>query len=577
MKLTLVYFLIFLKNSQAESPLEIISKFYQEFDIYTLLIFTNNGTRELLQDFQQPQLVIAGEDGGNGTFKDLRQTQGERVLSFVSLDDMEFSYLEEVFKPVLVNLHLANIIFYTNGNWSTEEEDGGEEQWLWLFEWCWQQGFWHVLLASGGAEVENKYLSMDSIPQMKMKSVSLEEYFEMKRNRVVDLQGYPIKVAVGNNPPRVTAFFDEEENLQLGGFYGNTILMFTEANATLEYIIMPNMSQYSILSCIESIVTQTLDICSDAILFGTGVETTRPQIIVTSRLVVPFDRPLENYNYFRMPFTEEVWILIAITFVSTLILLMLVEYKEYGELRIINSLFTTFQGIICAGFSVEHFSLPYHYGVESILIFSGFMLSNYYLAILSALLLTKIYKHEIDSIADVISHNLTIVTTGFQQYVLEITDAPAEIRRQTVLFTEEEAVANMRALNPEYVYFGIDAEVDFLLYQQKFLLRPRMKKLGQEAVTTDIGEIPMRFYWPLHDHLMSFMENMFCSGLIMYRQLETFEEGIRRGDIAFIPNEDLSVEPLSLEYFVMCGLILAAGAKDSTTKPPTNRPTSQPM
>ncbi|XP_073828934.1 uncharacterized protein [Musca autumnalis] len=454
-----------------ESPLEIVEKFYEEFDIYTLLIFANNGTRGILQDFQQPQLVIGGEGGEDDSgvnetlFSDLRRTQGERVLSFISLGGIELSYLEEVFKPTLLNLHLANVIFYSNASWlEGVGEDEAIDEWQWLFEWCWQQGFWHVILVGSGEK--QQYLSMESIPEMQIKAVTLVQYFAMRRHRIVNLQGYPVRVAVGNNPPRVVAFFDEEENLQLGGFYGNTILMFGEAyNSTLDH------------------------------------------------LVVPFDRPLENYNYFRMPFTEEVWILIAITFLCTLVLLMLVEYKEYGELRLINSLFTTFQSMICSGFSVEHFSQYYHYGVESILIFSGFMLSNFYLAVLSALLLTKIYKHEIDSIADVIRHNLTIVTTEFQQYVLEVTDAPQEIRRQTIVLSEKEAVANMRQLNPEY----------------KFLSRPRMKKLDQEAVTTDIGEVPMRSYWPLRDHLTSFMENMF------------------------------SVEPLSLEYFVMCGLILAGG------------------
>lgn len=70
------------------------------------------------------------------------------------------------------------------------------------------------------------------------------------------------------------------------------------------------MSHSSILSCIEYIREHQADICSDAILYGTGIETTRPFCIVTSGLMVPFDTPLEMYNYFRTPFTNIVWLII---------------------------------------------------------------------------------------------------------------------------------------------------------------------------------------------------------------------------------------------------------------------------
>ncbi|XP_061402685.1 uncharacterized protein LOC133338533 [Musca vetustissima] len=460
MKFILVFIIIiFVKDAQPNSINQVIDQIQNELDIYTLLLFVNQETFDVLESPNLPQLVI----GGNETAKDLRRSQGQRVLSFIRLDVFGLEDLNEFIKPSLLNLHLADVLFYTN---STELE---EDEWHWLFQWCWTEGFWRVLLMNA-AEM---YLTMDSIPEMNIKSVNLNDYIVMRKNRVVNLQGYPVKVAVGSKPPRVNAFFDEEGNLQLGGYYGHIVSMFiSRFNATMDYVIMPNMSSYSILSCIESILEQTSDICSDAILFGNGIETTRPLHVVSSHLVVPFDKPLENYNYFRKPFTIDVWICIAISFISTIVLLILIEYKEY----------------------VWNICHPY-------------------------------------------------ITMVLRQFV----------------FTEEEAVRNMQLLNTDYVYFGINAETDFFLYQQKYLSRPRMKKLEDEAVTTDIGEIPMRAYWPLQDLLMSHMENIFASGITMYLETETFEEGIRQGDISFIPNRDLYVEPLSLEYFVLCGLLLAGG------------------
>ncbi|XP_073838222.1 uncharacterized protein isoform X2 [Musca autumnalis] len=431
MKFALLFIsVIFTKNIQTETVFEIINQLHEEFEIYTILEFVNNETSDILPNLKLPHLII-----GNETATKLRESQGERVLSFVRIDVIHLTDLEAFIKPSLVNLHLGEILFYTNSTWSDEDE------WQWLFEWCWNEGFWRVLLMNNAEQ----YLTMDCIPEMKIKTVTLEAFFAMRRHPIVNLQGYTVKVALGHNPPRVSAFYDDDGVLQVGGFYGHIVNMFiAQFNATVDYVLMPNMSTYSVLSCIESILEQTSDICSDAILFGNGIETTRPLHVVSSHLVVPFDKPLENYHYFRKPFATDVWICIAVTFISTIVLLVLVEYKEYGRFRLVNSILTTFSSFLCASFSVEHFSPAYHYGLETILIFSGFMISNFYLAVLSALLLTKIYEREIESIQDVLTHNLTILTTEFQQYVLEVTKASPQIRRQTITVSEEEAVSNMQ-------------------------------------------------------------------------------------------------------------------------------------
>ncbi|XP_073828932.1 uncharacterized protein [Musca autumnalis] len=525
MKLLLLHTLLLLFGRQTvtESLTQVLQTFQQKLDIYTLLVFGGNGTFDFWENspgiIQQPRVII-GHEVANA----LRESQGERILSFINLDTNYMDYLEEILKPSLLFLHLQDILFYTNTTWIPE----GEE-WLWLFEWLWQQGFWR-------------------------------DYLEMRQVKISDFQGYTVKAAVGNNPPRVNAFFGDQNELQVSGFYGNTIEIFAKMyNITLEYVIMPNMSHYSILDCIQSVTDHVADVCTDAILWGTGIETTRPMYIVFSHLMVPYDEPLEKFEYFRMSFTRQVWFVIFITFLCTLMLLMLVEYKEYRRLSLINNLLTTFSSFICASFRLEHLSQNYRYGLETILIFSGFMISNYYLSILSSILLTKIYRREINSVEDVVSHNFSILTTDFQQWVLEVTDASPIIRKQTIVVSEEFAVENQRLLNPEFIYFGLDEELDFFLYQQKYLSHPRLKKLANEAVTTDIGEIPMRSYWPLRDILDNLWINLFDTGIYPRLYEEAFREGIHLKLIAFVPNEDLSVEPLSLEYFVLCGLILVAG------------------
>lgn len=550
MRLSFVILLISLTDTQTENPEEILNKLSVELDIRTILIFVSkNASTERWPKSENlllpPQLVLTDE---NAT--DLRGSQGERVLSLVLLDNIEETYLEELVKPSLLNLHFQDVVFLTNSSILTAEA------WYWLFSWCWMQGFWHVLLANEA----NEYLSMTPLPEMLIVRVSLSEYIDIRNRRFSNLQGYPVKVTAGNNPPRAFVYYDDEGELQVGGFYGTVVDIFSDQyNATKDFVIMPDMEQYSVLSCIEYITEHLADICTDGILFGGGIEITRPLWIVNGRLMVPFDIPLENYNYFRMPFTNRVWFIIFFSFICSTVLLILVEYIEYRRLVVLKNLFRTFESFICSSINLNHLSPKYRYGLEALLLFSGFFLSNIYLAYLSSILLTKIYRREIDSIHDVVEHNLTILTTDFHQFILETSQASPLVRQQTKLVTEDVLIENLRNLNPQYVYFDLDLRFDFYLYQQKFMSRPRMKTLSSEVITSDIGEIPMRSYWPFQEVLKDFMDNLSASGIIMKLSVDLLEEGIRMGELQFILTDELYVEPLSLEYFLLCGLILLGG------------------
>lgn len=65
---------------------------------------------------------------------------GDSVLSLIFLDYIEKSYLEDVVKPSLINLHLKDVVFVTNSSLSSLDE------WIWLFSWCWLEGFWHMAM-----------------------------------------------------------------------------------------------------------------------------------------------------------------------------------------------------------------------------------------------------------------------------------------------------------------------------------------------------------------------------------------------------------------------------------------------
>lgn len=549
MKLSLLNLLLMLQCIQGENLEETLLGFKKELDIYSIIAFGYNVTTEIWPRSDNlelpPQFLITHENVTN-----LRGSQGERVLSLLFVDYFEKIYLEEIFKPSLLNLHWKDVLFYT------EKSLESVESWEWLFSWCWREGFWHVLLMN---EHEG-YLTMETLPVMLIKPTTLTEYLRVTKRRPMDLKGYPIRVTVGNYPPRVNAYYNEEGELQLSGFYGRAAKMFiSQFNATMEYVIMPNMSHYSVLSCIEYILEHWTDICSDATLYGNGIETTRPFFIVTGCLMVPFDTPLENYKYFRMPFTNQVWLIIFLSFISSTALLILVEYKEHKRIEIIKNLFSTFESLICCSISLNHLSAKYRYGLEALLIFSGFFLTNCYLAYLSSILLTKIFRRDIDSIRDVAEHNLTILTTDYHQYILEVTNATHLVRQQTKLVSEEEYLINLKSINSEYVYFDLDSRFDYYLYQQKFLSHRQMKILTSEWVTTDIGEIPMRSYWPFQDLFTEYMDNLFSSGIFTQFTIETQEEGIRMGELEFTVTKGLSAEPLSLEYFVLCGLLLVGG------------------
>ncbi|XP_073828907.1 uncharacterized protein [Musca autumnalis] len=270
------------------------------------------------------------------------------------------------------------------------------------------------------------------------------------------------------------------------------------------------------------------------------------------------------YHYFLRPYRDKVWKLLLFSFVVGVLAITWVEYMKTGHMQWISNTLVAYCGLLYIPFRFDHIPPPQGYILEMIILVAGFSLSSCYLANLSSILLKKIYKSKISSIQDIIEHNMSILINKYDEFTFYHFGAPEAMKQQILLVSEELLFENRRRLNPQYIYPSMEDKTTFYLYQQKFLQRPILKVLDTEIILQIVAGIPMKSYWPLQDLLMAFTDNFHLSGL--YRQIfdESLQDGILYGQIAFLPTEVRTVEPLNMEYFQFCITILIVGYIMST-------------
>ncbi|XP_073828910.1 uncharacterized protein [Musca autumnalis] len=375
-----------------------------------------------------------------------------------------------------------------------------------------------------------------------------------------NLQGYVIKVAVGNNPPRAQIFKQGANEFYIGGIYCKLLRLFAQHyNASLEFVYQPYEASYSLLQCIRDIKNHTVDTCADGISYSDHIMTTRSPKLYSSILLVPYDEPLELYHYFLRPFRDKVWALLIVSFITAVLTITWIEYMKTGRMQWIYNTLIAFQGMLYIPFYIRNIPQPHRTILELFILVAGFSLSSCYLAYLSSLLLKKIYKSNISSLQDIIDRNMSILIKRYDQFMWNHYGAPEAMKQQSQLVSEEFLVSKRKELNPNYIYSSLEDKIAYYLYQQQFLKRPILKVLENEIVIQVVGGMPMRSYWAFKDLLMNFMDHFLASGLYGCLYTKTLQEAILYGEIQFFATEVSTVEPLNMEYFQICIIILMTG------------------
>ncbi|EDW32946.1 GL10251 [Drosophila persimilis] len=425
-----------------------------------------------------------------------------------------------------------------------------------LFKAYWDAGFAQVLLCSR----EHRLWTMKPFPRVTISRTTLREYLTERSSK--DLKGYPVRVLVTNDPPH--SFVSEEQSVASGGRYQGSVinsfkLFAAHLNATFEAVPFPELRRYSTRECLELVASDEADACGSIFVMTLRYPTSQPVRLNRVAIMAPFGNPIEKFRYFFRPFDPPVWLWTGLSVAYVALLGALLHRWRFGRWDVGQYLLLAVQSLLTLSLALPQGGSG---GVRLLLLLllfaTGFVLSSLYVAQLSTMLTTKLYQRPIDSVADLKAANVSIL---LQQHNLRPNSVygSSEALRERFLLAEESLHKQRRdGLDPRFAYVDSEDRMDFYLYQQRFLRRPRMKKLFEPVGYTWAVQV-IRQNWPLERVYNEHLQRLFETGLQAKLVREVHELAVRAGFLRFLPTQEAGIEPLRLEDIAMAAMVLAGG------------------
>ncbi|XP_037941314.1 uncharacterized protein LOC119674262 [Teleopsis dalmanni] len=510
--------------------------------IYTNLDLTN-AQEEIIGNTSSPKIIITNE-----TTLVWSKVLHSKILTIVLLDNNALSSeVKSTLKLTLNRFYHTDLLFIT-----TAVLDFSDNLWNDLFVWCWKTGFFNVLLT----DVDNSILlRLIPIPMFRYKKSTLEEYLE-QRNNWLDLQKYPIQAVVGNRSPRVHVHIDNNGKISLSGLIADYVKLFAKHyNATLQ--VKYNLN-YTLFQCFNYLNTGKAEICIDIFTQINNQIISKPYHTEHGHIMVPYARPVMKYKMFLLPFTFTVWLMLLISILYMTCMMSLIYRAQSKQWN-----FSSFLLITISSFLSLDFSLKLLHGKSIIVIFfilliTGGIMSIYYLAYLFSLLNTPVFDRQIETIEDMKAINLSIWNDDQSCVIFDQFNTSDTVKEILIYVNGSEFLSHRNRLDPRHSYICFTDTCEILLYQQKFLLRPKVKLLDKPIVTIWTG-LPIANNWPLEHMFNIFLLRMFELGFYKHFLTETKETAIRYGGLKFFETEYYSVEPMGIEYFQMPAILLVIG------------------
>ncbi|XP_037941316.1 uncharacterized protein LOC119674257 [Teleopsis dalmanni] len=510
--------------------------------IYTNLDLTN-AQEEIIGNTSLPKIIITNE-----TTLVWSKVLHSKILTTVLLDNNALSSeIKSTLKLTLNRFYHTDLLFITNA-----VLDFSDNLWNDLFVWCWKTGFFNVLLT----DVDNSILlSLIPIPVLSYKKSTLEEYLE-QRNNWLDLKGYPIQAVVGNRNPRVHVHIDNNGKISLSGLIADYVKLFAKHhNATLQVKYILN---YTLFHCYNYLDTRRAEICMDIFTYTNSQIISKPYHIEHGYIMVPYAHPVMKYKMFLLPFTFTVWLMLLISILYMTCMMSLIYRAQSKQWNFSSFLLITISSFLSLNFSLKLLRGKSIIVIFFILLITGGIISIYYLAYLSSLLNTPVFDRQIETIDEMKERNLSFWISPQMSDIFDKYNTSETVKDILIYVNASDLISHRNRLDPRHNYLCYTDGCEILLYQQKFLLRPKVKLLDKPIITVWSG-LPIASNWPLEHMFNIFLLRMFELGFYKHFLTETKETAIRYGGLKFFETEYYSVEPMGIEYFQMPAILLVIG------------------
>lgn len=430
--------------------------------------------------------------------------------------------------------------------------------WQQLLSTLWQEGYPNVLIfnSTDGTGLRGQFYSSNLYPQQELHRCSIDQYLWSRQHWFDNLEGWEVRVALYNNPPRTLVYPEQEL------YDGYSLMLLREflahRGAKFVPVLTPNYQVYSANDCLKFLHSNMSDICGDLLAYTNEVSFTASYMYLYGNILIPNAKPRSKNYYIIAPMQLKTWLFMLLyiavicSFVSCICWLQLGRW-EYSKflLEIISSL-------LCMGFRLFNIGGRQHFILYSSIFLVGFVCSNYYLAFLATILSTGVYDRQIDSFDELVDQNISIVIGDYDKTVLMTYDYPDILWNITRVVPYDFILAHRRVFDANYAYLAHSDRLVLFNFQQQYMAKPRMRPLPIDLMHSLPG-FPMRRQWLLKYKLSETLLNCFGSGLMKKLADDTNRQTIHIGYLNLIPSEPYEARPLTLDYFNVPLIMLISG------------------
>ncbi|XP_016985800.1 LOW QUALITY PROTEIN: uncharacterized protein LOC108049196 [Drosophila rhopaloa] len=529
------------------NPDTIINQLSMALNIKTQIYFgyTMESFEGLNLVTSQPKLLIF-----HNISEEFKNQFDEPVLVIINLEnDLDFNLRTvEVLRSYLTDRQYNDIVLI-------DKDTQAKKSYMEIGKAYWDAGFPYVVIYNSKEEL----LSIKPYPYLEIRPTNLTHYVKSRNNH--NLMGYPMRVLVSNDPPH--CFADEKEPQNSPNRYKGSIITILKIfadhlNATFQAVPFPELQRYSTNECLQIISDNITDACGSIFIKTFKYATSQPVRMNRVALMAPFGNPIDKFYYFFRPFDLYIWIGIGLIVVYISVMGSLLHRWHFKEWNMGQYILLAIQTLLNRELSLPQCSSGSKCMLLLLLFAIGFILSNFYVSLLSMMLTTKLYQRPIENLADLKAANVNILLQTHDIKPSSVYGSSEELRERFLLVEESLQKERKEGLDPHYAYADSEDRMDFYLYQQKFLRRRRMKKLPNPVGYTWAVQV-IKQNWVLEKNYNYHVQRLFETGWQNKLAEDVHELAVRAGFLHFFPTQTETIEPLRLEDIVMAAMVLGGG------------------
>ncbi|XP_030242835.1 uncharacterized protein LOC115563655 [Drosophila navojoa] len=418
---------------------------------------------------------------------------------------------------LLWELHELHIVFITKEESSNWQND--------LYSYCFRNGFINVLLIQN-LRPEILLYSYNPYPTIRTLRLPLLEDYLNRWRHLLNFQQYPVRTLLFTVEPRIFQYVNRRGELVYSGYLYNALKGFTHRYNSSIYIV------------------KEIDVDD---LYDTAV---------------PHAKPIASYLYFVRPFTWTLWL----TVIGAIGYGMLMLYgssrngrSEIGKYFLsswCNFLFISQPRIIFANWQqvVIHF----------IMLLSGFILTNFYVALLSSMLTSGLFEEDYNTFQDLERSSYTLLTDSYYAHFMNESTFMPEIIKQRISRVDSDALEAARVtMNTSHMYTRYEDRLDGFLFQQHLLKVPLFKVIPK-SLSDGFMSFPVLNGLPYLNLINSYLRRIFEYGILQKIKTDAYLDTIEGGITKFITSDRTERKPFAVEFYYYAfalwgvGLMLAS-------------------